>query len=94
MAKELFQSLVATKTLKIERIVSTGQATDEGKWLKSGRNEWVILIRGSARLRFLKDNRVIKMKPGSHVLIKANVLHRVDWTAPRQKTVWLAVHYK
>ena len=94
MAKELFESLLSTRTLKIERIISTGQKTKEGKWLKGKRNEWVILVKGAARLRFFKDNREVKMKTGSHVLIPANTPHRVDWTDPRQKTIWLAVHYK
>ena len=94
MAKELFRSLLATRSLKIERIISTGQATKEGKWLKGKRNEWVILLKGAAKLRFFKHNRVVKLKTGSHVLIPANTLHRVDWTDPRQKTIWLAVHYK
>ena len=94
MAKELFQSLLSNRTLQIERIISTGQATREGKWLKGKRNEWVILLKGAAKLRFFKDDRVVKMKVGSHVLIPANTLHRVDWTDPRQRTIWLAVHYK
>lgn len=94
MSKEVFQTLLSNRALKIERITSTGQATKAGKWLKDKRNEWVILVKGAATLRFFKDNRVVKMKAGSHVVIPANTLHRVDWTAPRQKTIWLAVHYK
>jgi cupin 2 domain-containing protein len=94
MAKELFQTLLSNRTLKIERIMSTGQVTKGGKWLKGKRNEWVILLKGAAKLRFFKNNRVVKMKAGSHVLIPANTLHRVDWTDPSQRTIWLAVHYK
>jgi cupin 2 domain-containing protein len=94
MDKELFQSLLTTRSIKIERIISTGQATKKGKWLKSKRNEWVIMVKGAAKLRFFKNNRVVKMKEGSHVLIPANTLHRVDWTVPRQRTIWLAVYYK
>lgn len=94
MAKELLQTLLSARSLKIERIVSSGQATKEGKWLRGKRNEWVILVKGAARLRFFKNNRVLKLKTGSHVLIPANTLHRVDWTDPCQKTIWLTVHYK
>ncbi|MGD0336824.1 MAG: cupin [Candidatus Omnitrophota bacterium] len=94
MDKESFQSLLTTRSLKIERIISTGQATKKGKWLKSKRNEWVIMVKGAAKLRFFKNNRIVKMKAGSHVLIPANTLHRVDWTDPGQKTIWLAVYYK
>jgi len=94
MSKELFQTLLSSRSLKIERIISTGQATKEGKWLKSRRNEWVMVVKGAAKLRFFKNNRVVKMKADSHILIPANTLHRVDWTDPRQKTIWLAVYYK
>ena len=94
MNKELFQTLLSNRNIKIERIVSSGQATKKGKWLKGKRNEWVILLKGTAKLRFFKDNRVVKMKAGSQVLIPAKALHRVDWTDPRQRTIWLAVHYK
>ena len=94
MKKELFQALLNKRSLKIERIISTGQATAEGKWLKNRRNEWVILLQGAAKLRFLKNNRLVKMRAGSHLLIPANRIHRVDWTDPKQETIWLAVHYK
>lgn len=94
MAKELFQTLLASRSLKIERIISTGQATKKGKWLKQRRNEWVILLSGAAKLRFFKHNRIIKMKAGSQAFIPANMLHRVEWTKPGQKTIWIAVHYK
>ena len=94
MKKELFQTLLNKRSLKIERIISTGQATAEGKWLKNRRNEWVILLQGAARLRFLKNNRLVKIKAGSHLLIPANEIHRVDWTDPKQETIWLAVYYK
>ena len=33
------------------------------------------------------------MGPGDWVNIPARVRHRVEWTDPKQKTVWLAVFY-
>lgn len=92
--KEIFQTLLVNKKLKIERIISQGQVTEEGKWLKEAHDEWVILLKGAAKLRFRKDNRLIKLIEGDYILIPANTSHRVEWTSLRQKTIWLAVHSK
>ena len=39
---EIFQTLLQNKKVKIERIVSSGQVTEKGKWLKEKRNELII----------------------------------------------------
>ena len=90
--KEIFQTLLINKKLKIERIISQGQVTAKGKWLKEARDEWVILLKGAAKLRFRKGSRLIKLRAGDYLLIPANTSHCVEWTSPRQKTIWLAVH--
>ena len=90
--KEIFQTLLKSKKLKIERIVSQGQVTKKDKWLKETRAEWVIVLKGAGKLRFRKDNRLIKLKPGDYIFIPANTLHRVEWTSMREKTIWLAVY--
>jgi len=90
--KEIFQTLLVNKKLEIERIVSQGQITEKEKWLKEARDEWVIVLKGAGKLRFRKDNRLIKLKAGDYVLIPANTSHRVEWTSPREKTIWLAVY--
>ena len=90
--KEIFQTLLVNKKLKIERIVSQGQITEKEKWLKEARDEWVIVLKRAGKLRFHKDNRLIKLKAGDYVLIPANTSHRVEWTSPREKTIWLAVY--
>jgi cupin 2 domain-containing protein len=90
---EIFTTLVRTKSLKLERIVSQGQMTPKGKWLKSKRAEWVILLKGSATLLFKDGSRLVKMKPGDYINIPAHCAHRVECTHPKQKTIWLALHY-
>jgi cupin 2 domain-containing protein len=90
--KEVSQTLMENKKLKIERIVSSGQITEKGKWLKETLDEWVIVLQGSGRLRFRKGNRLINLMIGDYVFIPANTFHRVEWTDPKQKTVWLAVY--
>src|SRR5215469_11646600 len=90
--QEHSQTLVATGDFRIERIVSHGQSSPEGFWYDQANAEWVLLVRGRARLRF-EDGRVLELSPGSFVNIPAHQRHRVEWTDPAQPTIWLAVHY-
>lgn len=90
--REKFSLLLRCRGTKIERIVSKGQTTPPGKWLKGTKEEWVILLRGKARLKFETGESFV-MRPGDYVSIPAKRQHRVDWTSPRTETVWLAVHH-
>lgn len=91
-AQERFEDLLSLPGARIERIVSSGQATPGGAWLSQDWTEWVVLLSGAARLRFEGEAESRRLKPGDWVTIAPNVRHRVDWTAPDGATVWLAVH--
>lgn len=90
---EIVDVLAEAPAVRIERIVSTGQATAPGQWLDQERAEWVAILTGRARLRFEDEAAARTMEPGDHVTIAAHRRHRVEWTDPDQPTVWLAVHY-
>ncbi len=92
MPDEICTRIVQAADVRIERIVSRGQASPPGFWYDQETDEWVLLVRGSALLRFL-DGREIALAPGDHLLIPRHVRHRVERTAPEADTVWLAVHY-
>lgn len=92
-ADEIVDVLAEAPAVRIERIVSTGQATPPGQWFDQERAEWVALLKGRAGLRFEDEAAVRVMGPGDHVTIAAHRRHRVEWTDPDQPTVWLAVHY-
>jgi cupin 2 domain-containing protein len=85
-------ALLATPHLRIERIVSTGQASPPGHWYDQDRVEWVILLRGSAAILFEGESAPRLLAPGDYLLIPAHARHRVEWTASDRPTVWLAVH--
>jgi cupin 2 domain-containing protein len=36
---------------------------------------------------------LIEMQAGDFLNIPAHQRHRVEWTIPGQKTIWLAIHY-
>ncbi|QDU88957.1 Cupin domain protein [Pirellulimonas nuda] len=91
IAAELFTTIVDTPKLRIERIVSLGQASPEGFWYEQPQHEWVVLLRGAARLRF--EDRTLELRPGDHVNLLSGQRHRIEWTSPDEPTVWLAVHY-
>ena len=93
LQEELFQTLAGSDTIRIERIVSEGHTTPPGEWYDQEMDEWVLLISGGATLLFDSDAAPLDLKPGDHVLIPAGCRHRVEWTDPEQKTLWLAVHF-
>ncbi|MGO8915593.1 MAG: cupin [Stellaceae bacterium] len=92
--EEEFTALVSSSDLRLERIVSTGQTTPEGQWLEQDSDEWVILLRGAAGLRFEGEVGAQLLAAGDYLHIPAHRRHRVDWTAPGEATVWLALHYR
>ena len=83
--------LVEAAGLKIERIVSHGHASPNGFWYDQNQREWVMVLRGAARLRF--PNKTIEMNPGDFVDIPPHEKHRVDWTTPDEPTIWLAIRF-
>ncbi len=91
---EVFETLLRTDCLTLERIVSTGQATAAGTWLDQDRDEWVLLVSGEAALHLEGDAEAKTLRAGDHVLIPAGRRHRVEWTAAGRETVWLALHFE
>ena len=91
--EEIFETLVESGRVKIERIISEAHASPEGYWYDQDENEFVLLLQGSAALRFDGKEKLLLLKPGDWVDIPPHVRHRVEWTDPEQKTVWLAVFY-
>src|SRR3989344_7751196 len=105
LSKELFSTIVLKNNCKIEKIISMGHKTPKGKWYNQDKNEFVILLKGSAELLFFPDKKYsndtkqeilhkghkIKMKTGDYINIPAHLKHRVDKTG--KKTIWLAVFY-
>jgi len=93
MKEEITEALLDTEHFRLERILSSGQMTPPGEWYDQNTNEWVILLSGEAGLLFEGEAEARVMSPGDFVHIPAHKRHRVEWTDPEQKTLWLALHY-
>lgn len=90
---ELFEELIRNSSFKLERIISKGHATPRGEWYDQDRDEWVILLKGSAGLLIEGKDKVVTLKPGDYIHLPAHLKHRVEWTEPGKETVWVALHY-
>lgn len=93
-AGEVFEPLLSGGGFRVERIISAGQATRPGEWYDQEADEWVVLLSGSATLRFENPDGTLDLVPGDWVLIPARRRHRVERTAADRETVWLALHYR
>ena len=93
-AAEYVAALFTRPGLRLERIVSLGQASPPGFWYDQPEGEWVLLLAGAARLRFADETEVRLVGPGDWLDIAPHRRHRVDWTDPATPTVWLAVFYR
>ena len=91
LPEELIEKLVATKHVRIERIVSTGHSSPPGYWYDQKEHEWVIVLQGHAILEFENETRLLE--PGSYVFIPAHTKHRVKSTSAKVPTAWLAVFF-
>lgn len=94
LADETVETLVERPGLRIERIVSTGQATPEGEWYDQETDEWVLVVEGNARLRIEGEARDRELSAGDFVFLPAHCRHRVAWTDEVRPTVWLAIHFR
>ncbi len=92
LPEEVFDTLLQSGPLRIERIVSRGHCTPASDWYDQPRNEWLMLLQGAARLRF-DDGSIRQLQRGDFLNIPARIRHRVDWTDPSVDTIWLALHY-
>ncbi|MET0067349.1 MAG: cupin domain-containing protein [Candidatus Thiodiazotropha sp.] len=93
LAVERFDELLRHESVRIERILSQGQASPEQGWYDQDEHEWVLVLQGHARLEF-ENGPDVELKTGDYLEIPAHRGHRVAWTDPQVVTVWLAVFFR
>lgn len=93
LPEEICNTIVSTVNVVIERIVSRGHASPNGFWYDQEKNEFVLVVKGSAGLKLENENDIVVLKAGDYFNIGAHVKHRVEWTDSTCETIWLAVYY-
>ena len=90
--EEVFEQLVKSEHISIERIISKGHQSPQSGWYDQDKNEWVLVLSGKAILSF-DEGSDITLKKGDYINIPAHKKHKVKWTDPSVETIWLAVFY-
>lgn len=90
---EDFLTAIESGGVRIERIVSTSQASPDGFCYDQPQREWILILAGAAKLRFADESSARVLAAGDHIDISPRRRHRVEWTDPDRPTVWLAVHF-
>ena len=89
---ECFEDLLCVPGLRIERIISHGQASPPGFWYEQDWDEWVMVLQGRAMLQIEGKEERVTLQKGDHYWLPAGCRHRVAFTANDEATIWLAVH--
>ncbi len=90
-AEEAIETLLQAGGVRVERIVSHGQASPEGFWYDQDEAEWVLVLSGRARLQIEGEAQERALGPEDSMLLRAHCRHRVAWTEPGVATVWLTI---
>lgn len=85
---EIFETLISNDNVRIERIISYGQITPKDYWYDQDEDEFVLIIKGSAKILY-KDGTIITLNTNDFLNIEAHQKHQVIYT--EDTTVWLAV---
>lgn len=90
--EEVFEELLRSTNVRIERIISRGHSSSEQEWYDQTDNEWVIVLEGSGTILF-ENGIEATLGKGDYLNIPSHTRHRVAWTDPDHITVWLAIFY-
>ena len=64
MPAEIFETIIKTLNITIERIVSLGHSSPPDFWYDQNKNEWVLVLKGRAKLKFAENGEILELKPG------------------------------
>lgn len=92
LSSEVFENLIESDNVTIERIISMGQSSPQTGWYQQAKNEWVIILEGEAEIVF-ETGSPKRLVAGDYLNIEAHRKHKVSQTAKDRKTIWLAIHY-
>jgi len=86
--------LLQRPQLRLERIHSCQAVSPPGFWYDQAETEWLLLLQGTARLRFADEAAERCLQPGDSLWIEAHRRHRVTATDAAPGTIWLALFWR
>lgn len=92
--EERSEVVFQTPLLRLERIHSCSYSSPAGFWYEQPEEEWVLLLQGTAGLRFEDQDCDLRLSPGDSLEIRAGRRHRVTRTDPAPGTIWLALFWR
>ena len=87
LVEELTTILAESGSVRIERIVSTGQGSD---WYDQAETEFVALLEGNAVIEY-ENGKSVALSKGDTLVIQPNERHRVSFTSSEPPCIWLCV---
>lgn len=78
---ERVDELLSRPGIRVERIVSSGQASPPGFWYDQAEGEWIMLLSGAAALRFEHERHTRLLAPGDCLDIPRTTA--TAWNGPR-----------
>jgi cupin 2 domain-containing protein len=90
-ASEVIDTVISARGVRLERIVSHGQASPDGFWYDQDEAEWVLVVSGKACLEIEGQAGDHVLAEGDSIFLPAHCRHRVTWTDPARPTIWIAV---
>jgi cupin 2 domain-containing protein len=87
ISNEIFEDIVRTSHVRIERIISQGHSSPEVGWYDQDENEWVIILEGSGSILF-EDGRQVVLNKGDYLNIPAHSKHKVLGTDKGFEVQW------
>ena len=91
--EERVDTLLSGEQWRLERIHSCLASSPDGFWYDQAEFEWVLVLRGSARIQFADEPSERDLCVGDSVLITPHRRHRVVATDPDPGTLWLALFW-
>ena len=85
--------LVSGDGWSLKLIASNDFSSPPDTWMDQQENEWVLVLKGTARLQLGSPDQVLDLSAGDHLMIPAHQRHRVERTDPAPGTLWIALHW-
>ena len=89
--REIVEKLVEKGNVRIERIASFGDRSEDGFYYDQDEYEFVLLLKGRAQLLF-EDKGTVDLKAGDWLIIEPHERHRVEYTS--KDALWLCVFFR